>query len=76
VHAKPSHWLHEISIPKTIHNHFQRGPIPPYQPGVLIGGKMVAQLFPQEFRRCYINSFHSWNLGCPAALSNWLTLIR
>jgi hypothetical protein len=54
VHTKPSHWLHEISIPKRVHHHFQHGLIiPPYQPGVLIGVKMVAQLFPQEFTRCY-----------------------
>jgi hypothetical protein len=25
VHAKPSHWLHEISIPKTVHHHFWPG---------------------------------------------------
>jgi len=25
VHAEPSHWLHEISISKTIHHHFWPG---------------------------------------------------
>jgi hypothetical protein len=29
VHAEPSHWLHEISIFKTVHHHFWPGLIPP-----------------------------------------------
>jgi hypothetical protein len=29
VHAEPSHWLHEISISKTVHHHFWPGLIPP-----------------------------------------------
>jgi hypothetical protein len=28
VHAEPSHWLHEISISKTVRHHFWPGPIP------------------------------------------------
>ncbi len=28
-HAEPSHWLHEISISKTVHHHFRPGLIPP-----------------------------------------------
>jgi hypothetical protein len=29
VHAEASHWLHEISIPKTVYHHFWPGLIPP-----------------------------------------------
>jgi hypothetical protein len=29
VHAEPSHWLHEISISKTVCHHFWSGLIPP-----------------------------------------------
>jgi len=25
---RPSHWLHEISLPKRVHHHFQLGLIP------------------------------------------------
>jgi hypothetical protein len=34
--SKPSHWLHEISISKTVCHHFQPGLIPHYKLGVLI----------------------------------------
>jgi len=33
VHAEPSHWLHEISISKTIRHHFLPGRIPPLEIG-------------------------------------------
>jgi hypothetical protein len=37
LHAEPSHWLHEISISKTVHHHFWPGLIyPRYKQGVLI----------------------------------------
>jgi len=29
VHVEPSHWLHEISISKTVHHHFSPGLITP-----------------------------------------------
>jgi hypothetical protein len=37
VHAEPSHWLHEISISKTICHHFLPGLIPPLE----IGGTYI-----------------------------------
>jgi hypothetical protein len=33
MHAEPSHWLHEISISKTVCHHFWPGLIPPLQTG-------------------------------------------
>ncbi len=36
MHAKPSRWLHEISISKTVCHHFGPGRIPHYNLGVLM----------------------------------------
>ncbi len=36
MHAEPSHWLHEISISKTVRHHFWHGLTPHYKLGVHI----------------------------------------
>jgi hypothetical protein len=37
VHDEPSHWLHEISVSKTVHHHFSPGLTPFQELGYLIG---------------------------------------
>jgi hypothetical protein len=37
VHAEPSHWLHDISLSKTVHHHFSPGLTTFQELGYLIG---------------------------------------
>jgi hypothetical protein len=63
VHAKPSHWVYEFFISKTLGHHFQPGLIPlPMKVGILRKKKEALSLHNTTFHWLHGNSISK--IGC------------
>jgi hypothetical protein len=75
VHAEPSHWLHEISLSKTVHHHFSPGLTPFQELGYLTGEPAATSaLVPHSVRWMGCVSSFSTRWGSSLSIFFWLLI--